>query len=130
MAEQTPLREAEPLASPAERGTLEVKTRAIQHIAEQAVRDTPGTVAHHSTLGRFVGAGTPKASITMEGARARISVDVAAVWPCDATAIATGVRDRVLTETARLSGVFIRTVDVSIEVVQPSEATDVGRRVE
>jgi len=111
--------------APSERGILDVKTKAIQHIAEKAVLEIPGTVAHHSALGQFVGGGSPKANITMEGKRARVELDVAAVWPCNVTQISTDVRDRVLSEAARLSGVFIRTVDVTIHMV---DAADTGNR--
>lgn len=113
---------------PAERGTLDVKTKAIQHIAERAVRETPGTVVHHSALNKLVGGSSPKANIIMEGKRARVEVDVAAVWPCNVTEIATDVRDRVLSEAARLSGVDIRTVDVTIHMIDASDTDDHERR--
>lgn len=117
-------------SDPAERGTLDVRTRAIQHIVERAVLDTPGTVAHRGTLGKLIGTGSPRATITMEGRRARVDVDVAAVWPCPVTRIATDVRERVLREGARLSGVFIRTVDVTVHLVGADDVDQQSRRVQ
>ncbi len=117
-------------ADPAERGTLDVRTKAIQHIVERAVLDTPGTVAHQGALGKLIGTGSPRASITMEGRRARVEVDVAAVWPAPVTRIATDVRDRVLREAARQSGVFIRTVDVTVHAVTPDAVDHQQRRVQ
>ncbi|WP_157559739.1 Asp23/Gls24 family envelope stress response protein [Nocardioides sp. Soil777] len=117
-------------ADPAERGTLDVRTKAIQHIVERAVLDTPGTVAHQGALGKLIGTGSPRASITMEGRRARVEVDVAAVWPSPVTRIATDVRDRVLHEAVRQSGVFIRTVDVTVHLVTPDAVDHQQRRVQ
>jgi len=112
------------LVAPEERGTLDVRTRAIQHLVERVALDTPGTVAHRTTLGRLVGSGSPRARVTMDGRRARVDVDVAAIWPCRAADIATTVRERVLDEAARLSGVLIRAVDVTVHVIAPEAADE------
>lgn len=120
----------EPATSPDERGTLDVRHKAIQRIVEHAVLQTPGTVAHRGTLGRLIGAGSPTATITMEGRAARVGVDVAAVWPCDVTRIATAVRDTVLAEAFRLSGVQIRAVDVTLHTVDPTSVEHATRRVQ
>ena len=109
-------------ADPAERGTLDVRTKAIQHIVERAVLDTPGTVAHQA---RWASSSAPRRPRDRHDAgppRPR-QVDVAAVWPAPVTRIATDVRDRVMHEAARLSGVFIRTVDVTVHVVTPTTST-------
>ena len=104
-------------AAPDERGTLDVRTKALQHIVERIVLDTPGTVARTGTLGRIVGATSPRVAITMQGQRARVTVDVAAHWPCQVTRIAAVVRDRVRDEATQLSGVNIRSVDVTVHLV-------------
>lgn len=116
---------------PDELGTLDVRVKAIQHVVERAVLDTPGTVAHRTALGRVRGSTTPRATITMQGRRASVAVDVACVWPCRIADIATQVRDTVRAETARITGVHIHTVDVTVQTV---EAADIdqpeSRRVE
>ncbi len=123
-------RSNEATTSPDERGTLDVRHKAIQRIVEHAVLQTPGTVAHRSTLGRLTGAGSPKATITMEGRAARVEVDVAAIWPCDVDRIATAVRNTVLTEAFRLSGVQIRAVDVTLHTVDSASVEQTTRRVQ
>ena len=108
---------------PEERGTLEVRSQALQHLVETVVRRTPGTAAHKAGLGRIglgqvgLGSSYPQASVRLQGGRARITVDVACVWPCRVTEIATRVRDEVLAQGTRLSGVEIRDVDVTAHLV-------------
>ncbi|MDF9714756.1 Asp23/Gls24 family envelope stress response protein [Nocardioides sp. ChNu-153] len=126
-----PAHRGEPAPDDAEnRGTLEVRTTAVRTLVERAVLETPGTVAHRSALGRLTGQGSPRADVEMHGRSARVSADVAAVWPCSVTAIAAGVRDRVRERAARLSGVHISTVDVTVHVVSPDDVDSPRRRVE
>jgi len=115
---------------PEERGTLEVKTKALEHIVERVTLETPGTVVHASALGRLTGSRMPKADIKLVGNAARVDLDIAAVWPCCVTEIATGVRDRVLREAPRISGVDIRTVDVTVHMVELDSTDQPGRRVQ
>lgn len=111
-----------------ERGTLDIRTKAIQHVVERVVLDTPGTVAHRTTLGRLRGAYTPKAEITRQGNGARVQVDVACVWPCRVSAIAAAVRDGVRRETARMTGVALLSVDVTIHTLSESDLDQSERR--
>lgn len=113
-----------------DRGGLEVRTRAIRTIVERAVLETPGTVAHRGGLGRLPGQGHPKASVDMHGRSARVSVDVACVWPCSVTDIAAGVRTRVRDLAARYSGVHVPSVDVVVHVVSADDVDETPRRVE
>ncbi|GAA2012684.1 MULTISPECIES: Asp23/Gls24 family envelope stress response protein [Nocardioides] len=130
---------AEPaLAPPEDRGRLDVRTRALQHVVERAALEAPGTVSRRpamgsalgssvgSALGRLTGSGSPQATVTVHGARARVEVDVAAVWPCAVSDIAEGVRATVQRETARISGIDITTVDVTVHLVDPEPADDHG----
>ena len=90
------------LADPDERGTLDLRVKAIQRIVEQVVRETPGTVSHRSTLGRLTGSNTPRATVSIQANSARVAVQVACVWPCPvAQVVARGIdarRDVILTD--------------------------------
>lgn len=113
-----------------DRGTLDVRSKAIQRIVEHVVLQVPGTVTHRSTLGRITGVALPKADITAEGRAVRVKVDVAMAWPGNISRVATAVRDSVRQEAFRLSGIQIRSVDVTVHAVDPTASDDTGRRVE
>ncbi|MFD4327540.1 Asp23/Gls24 family envelope stress response protein [Nocardioides sp. NPDC058538] len=113
-----------------DRGTLDVRNKALQRIVEHIVLRVPGTVTHRSTLGRITGMALPKAEITTEGRAARVKVDIAMAWPGNISQVATTVRDTVRQEAFRLSGIQIRSVDVTVHAVDPSASDDTGRRVE
>lgn len=118
---------ADPMA---DRGTLDVRNKALQRIIERIVLQIPGTVAHRNTLGRLTGTALPKADITAEGRAVRVKLDIAMAWPGDVARVATAARDAVRQEAFRLSGIQIRSVDVTVHAVDPSAAEDTGRRVE
>ncbi|TQL67907.1 putative alkaline shock family protein YloU [Nocardioides albertanoniae] len=111
------------------RGTLDVRNKALQHIIERVVLQVPGTVTRHSALGRITGMALPKADITTEGRSAVVKVDVAMAWPGNISQVATAARDTVRQEAFRLSGIQIRSVDVTVHAVDPATAEDT-RRVE
>lgn len=113
-----------------DRGTLDVRNRALQRIVEHIVLQVPGTVTHRSTLGRITGMALPKADITTESRAARVKVEIAMAWPGNISQVATAVRDTVRQEAFRLSGIQIRSVDVTVHAVDPSASDDTGRRVE
>ncbi|MFE6650002.1 Asp23/Gls24 family envelope stress response protein [Nocardioides sp. NPDC057772] len=118
-------------ADPTEdRGTLDVRNKALQRIIEQVALKVPGTVAHRSALGRVTGSAFPKADITAEGRAVRVKLDVAMTWPGNLTRVATAARDAVRQEAFRLSGIEVRSVDVTVHAVDTSAADDTGRRVE
>lgn len=118
-------------ADPTEdRGTLDVRNKALQRIIEHVALKVPGTVVHRSALGRVTGSAFPKADITAEGRAVRVKLDVAMAWPGNVSRIATAARDAVRHEAFRLSGIEVRSVDVTVHAVDPSAAEDTGRRVE
>lgn len=119
-----------PPTPPDDRGSLEVHTRAIRHVVERAVIQTPGTVEHTSTMRVLTGSRLPRADIAMIGRSARVTVEVAAVWPCRATQIAAAVRDTVLARAPRMTGVHVRNVDVTVHVIDPDDTDTPGRRVQ
>ncbi|NYI78401.1 Asp23/Gls24 family envelope stress response protein [Nocardioides panzhihuensis] len=120
----------EPADQAEDRGTLEVRNKALQRIVELAALRLPGTVAQSSKLGRITGMALPKADITAEGRAVRVKLDVAMIWPGNVTRIATAARDTVREEAFRLSGIEVRSVDVTVHAVDPTAADDTGRRVE
>lgn len=112
---------AEPGADAALRGDLDVRTKALRHLVEQASRTVPGTVDHQAGL--RLGGGTPRAEVTFDGGALRVQVHVAAAWPARVTDLAAGVREQVRTEAERLTGLTVRSVDVTVEVVAPTPET-------
>lgn len=106
-----------------------MRQRVLTRIAEHTALLVPGTVRHDSGLARLTGRGYPSASATVAGRTSRIELDIAAGWPCDVAGLARTVRDRVRTETSRLSGTKVSSVDVTVHLVDPTDAT-AERRVE
>ncbi|MDT9593502.1 Asp23/Gls24 family envelope stress response protein [Nocardioides zeae] len=112
------------------RGSLEVRTRVLRTLVERAVLEVPGTVSHDSGLSKLPGLSSSKAGVEMHGRSARVSAQVACVWPCEVAALAEEVRRHVRATAARLSGVHISSVDVTVRVVSPDDVDDSSRRVE
>ena len=112
--------------APAERGTLDVRNRALQHLVERVALDVPGVVRRSAALGGL-GSGSPNADVRAQGDTARVVLSVDAAWPANVTELGERVRDRVLTEGTRLSGVRITSVDVTVHAVTE---TDERRRVQ
>ncbi len=106
----------------AERGTLEVKQRVVQRIAERAAQEIDGTVAAHHTGLRAL-ADRSSVSVRMLGGRAWIDLTVDASWPCEATAVGGSVREHVHRRTSELSGTHVERVDVTVRLVEADEST-------
>lgn len=109
----------------AERGSLEVRDRALVRIVEQVVLETPGAVRHRAGIGEAVTTGgvhpmarsLPRVEVDVRRRRARVTVEVAAAWPTPVGELAHQVRDNVLMRAADLSGTEIRAVDVTVHLV-------------
>lgn len=114
---------------PADRGTLDVRTIAIEHIVERAASQVPGTIAHNAGLGKLLGKGYPSADVDVRGSSAWIRLQVAVVWPTPIEQIAVRARDQVREQTVRLSGVDVRRVDVTVHVVAADQVDATSRRV-
>jgi uncharacterized alkaline shock family protein YloU len=121
---------AVPAAAPAaERGRLEVRTKALAHIAEQAALEVPRTVSRRTTLG-LLGTTTPKATVSVHGDTARVEVSVACTWPAPLARVADEVRTRVAEQVAHLAGLTVTSVDVTVGAVAPEPDTDDRGRVQ
>ncbi|KYH45402.1 hypothetical protein [Branchiibius sp. NY16-3462-2] len=113
----------------AERGTLDVRAAAIEHLAEHIAQGVPGTVTHRSGLDKLRGRGFPNAQVTIRGAASWITLEIAVAWPGPVEKIAAHVRDQVRADTSRLSGSQVRRVDVTVHVLTADQFETTERRV-
>lgn len=114
------------LPEASERGTLDVRLKAIERVAELAALEVAGTVRHRGTLDKVSGGGYPKVEVRVHGRSARLKVQVACSWPAPVSHLAERVRVAVLDQTGDLTGVHVASVDVT---VHPINHTDDTRRV-
>lgn len=124
MADQT-------LADPSDRGALHVRDKVLEQIARLAALEVDDVTEHSTGLGRLTGGNLPKVDARTSGNHVRASVDIATIWPAALTETSATVRDHVRDQLARLSGLEVDTVDVSVvAVVPPSTAAAPRRRVQ
>lgn len=116
---------------PDERGTLDVRTKALEHLVAHAALQVPGCVARPAGIHRLARS-LPSASVTFRGSVAIAELHAAATWPCRVQELATEIRESVRAEASRLSGTDIGRVDVTLHVVSADEAvgTTATRRVQ
>lgn len=112
----------------AERGSLEVRARALEHLAEKAANDVPGTVSVSGGVARLRGRDYPAVKVRVHGPRAFFEVDVAGTWPCPVAELTRLVRDRVRGDVARLSGMDVIRVDVRLHIINPDAGDQPARR--
>jgi uncharacterized alkaline shock family protein YloU len=112
--------EADAVRPAGERGTLDVRTKALEHLVAQAALQVPGCVARPAGVHRLARS-LPSASVTFRGSVAVAELHAAATWPCRVQELATTIRDAVRTEASRLSGTDIGRVDVTLHVVPADE---------
>ncbi len=114
-----------------ERGTLDVRSKALEQIICGASLTVAGTVAVHPAGGlqQLTGTTYPTASVAFAGTSARAQLSVAAPWPCAVQELATSVRDRVRAEAMRLSGTEISRLDVTVHLVTADAMATPTRRV-
>jgi uncharacterized alkaline shock family protein YloU len=114
-----------PRTDPGQRGRLVVSERAVSRIAEAAAlvdgtrrtdagrpRTTAGAVA--GVVDDVLGRSYPDVDCTVAGHRARVRVEVAAVWPQPAPQVAARVRASVGEALARLAGMTVDDVSVVV----------------
>ena len=118
----------ETLPDPPERGTLDVRLKAVERVAELAALEVAGTVRHQGALDRVAGGGYPKVTTRVHGRSARITVQVACSWPAPVARLAERVRVKVLSQTTSLTGVHVASVDVTVHPITTTD-DDYSRRV-
>lgn len=67
-----------------------------------------------SGLDKLRGRGYPHAQVAVRGSSSWITLEIAVVWPAPVEQIAGVARERVRSETARLTGSDVRRVDVDV----------------
>ena len=122
------------MADPSDRGTLELTPRVVTRIAEQTALQVRHVVRRSEGLNRLVGRSLPRVSASIDRDRVRLELDVAVHWPCPLEEVAVEVRDHVAAETARLTGLNVRSADVTLHAVADDPdgsdaATEPTRRV-
>ncbi len=102
---------------PGRRGSLLIKDRAVQRIAEAAALSVTGVVpADKSTnaLNSALGRAYPRVDCDVAGGRIRAELEIVGVWPTPAPLLAGQVRDEVTEQLRRLAGLTVDAVDVTI----------------
>lgn len=117
-------------SDPATRGTLDVRTAALEHLAEHVAAEVSGTVEYRSNMDKLRGRGYPHADVSIRGASSWITLDIAVAWPAAVEEVAATAREQVRTETARLSGSDVRRVDVTVHVMSADQVDTPQRRVQ
>ena len=118
MAEPTP--PAAGAEDPAgERGSLELAPRVVTRIAELSALQVAHVVRSSEGLERLVGRALPRASASLDRDRVRLEVDVAVQCPCPVEEVAAQVRRHVGAETARLTGLLVRSTEVTVHAITP-----------
>lgn len=102
---------------PGRRGSLLIKDRAVQRIAEAATLQVPGVVpAEKSTnaLNAALGRAYPRVDCEVAGGRVRAGVEIVGRWPTPAPQLGAQVRAAVTDQLQRLAGLRVDAVDVTI----------------
>lgn len=114
------------LDDPGRRGSLQIKDRAVQRIAEAAALSVAGVApADKSTnaVNNALGRGYPRVDCDVAGGRVRAELEIVGVWPTSAPLLAGQVRDTVTDQLERLAGLTVDAVDVTIaKVIRVSAA--------
>lgn len=111
------------MADPSDRGSLELTPRTVTRIAEQSALQVRHVVRRSAGLNRLVGRSSlPRVSASIDRDRVRLDLDVAVRWPCPLEDVAVEVRDHVAAETARLTGLNVRSADVTLHAVTDDPA--------
>ena len=109
---------------PGERGSLQVRDRAVERIVEAAVLEVDGVLRHADTLDRVTGRQLPRVEVVMAGHRVRASIEVATRWPTSVLDVTARTRDGVTHALAHLAGLTVDAVDVHVSFL----STDVPER--
>lgn len=123
---------ADGLDDPGCRGSLLIKGRAVQRIAEAAALGVTGVApADKSTnaLNSALGRAYPRVDCDVAGGRVRAELEIVGVWPTPAPLLAGQVRDAVTDQLERLAGLTVDAVDVTIAKIIRMQAAP-RRRVQ
>lgn len=117
------------------RGSLTVKDKAVERIAEAAVAEVSGVAPAQDTgsslgaVGNALGRGYPRIDVHVAGHRAHAQVEIVTLWPHPAAAVAAAVRDHVSDRLRTLADLQVDAVQVEVaKVIRPT--TPERRRVQ
>jgi uncharacterized alkaline shock family protein YloU len=102
---------------PGRRGSLLIKDRAVQRIAEAAALSVSGVApADKSTnaVSAALGRAYPQVDCDVAGGRVRVELQIVGVWPTPSPLLAGQVRDAVTHALERLAALTVDAVDVTI----------------
>jgi uncharacterized alkaline shock family protein YloU len=97
-----------------DRGSLTVRDRAVDHVAEYAARGVAGVVSQH---GRTVGRSLPRVDSNVTGGHVRMRIAIATAWPRSVAGVSAAVRTRVTDQVERCTGLIVEKVDVVVDNV-------------
>ncbi|MFI5937906.1 Asp23/Gls24 family envelope stress response protein [Actinoplanes sp. NPDC051494] len=119
-------------SDPGERGTLVIKDRAVQRIAEAAALSVTGVVPSAqstNSVNAALGRAYPRVDCEIAGDRVRAEVAVVGRWPVSAPHLGAQVRQTVTDQLQTLAGLRVDAVDVTIARIV-RVAAPVRRRVQ
>ena len=102
---------------PGRRGTLTIRPRAVQRIAEAAALGVPGVAPagqSTTTINAALGRAYPRVDCDVAGGRVRAEVEIVGRWPASAPQLGAQVRQAVTDQLSALAGLRVDTVDVTI----------------
>jgi uncharacterized alkaline shock family protein YloU len=111
---------------PGDRGRLELAPRVVTRIAELSALQVDHVVRQSSGLDRLVGRRLPRATVSIDRDRVRLRLEVAVPWPCPVETVAADVRRHVSDEVARLTGLLVRSTDVTLHTLTPDHDDAAG----
>lgn len=129
---------AEPAPAPApQRGRLDLADRVVEKIAVRAALECAGVVStaeDRSSVGDavqwVVRTDLPRAQAQVGTGATRVAVRIAVRWPCPLPATTAAVRARVGDQVARLTGLRVDGVDVSVSALTAGTGAVHERRVQ
>lgn len=118
-----------PLPDPAERGTLEVRDRAVTNIVIAAALRCAGVHRHGTGLGKLAGRELPRAHVDVAGDHVRAGVDIAVQWGLRLGDVTAATRRAVHDALSTQSGLTVDGVTVHVATVIPPEQSGRSGRV-
>ena len=108
-----------PVTDPGDRGSLQVRGRAIEHLVEAAVLTTPGVRRHGKALSGLIGHDLPRVDAVVAGDHVRTAVEVAAEWGRPLATLSADARGRITTALRDHAGLAVGGVTVHVAAVLP-----------
>ncbi|KMO72814.1 hypothetical protein BST22_21445 [Mycolicibacterium chubuense] len=118
---------AAPVTDPGDRGSLQVRGRAIEHLVEAAVLTTPGVRRHGKALSGLIGHDLPRVDAVVAGDHVRTEVEIAAEWGRPLAALAADARSRITTALRDHAGLVVDGITVHVAAIVTPEGRTNGR---